>query len=103
MSTLHQQPRRAERLSQLLLDTRSLGALDVLQMQSRSGEHFDAALQNAARGADARLVLIEALRRTVLAHTHIHAIRPITVLIVEKHQVDVRSSLIDGAKLQRDV
>src|SRR5271156_5598239 len=92
MATLDQQPCRGKGLRQLLLDARSLRAFDVLQMQSRSGQHLDASLQDAAGGTDAGFMLIETLRRTVLAHAHVHAVRP-TILVVEKHQVDVRSPL----------
>src|SRR5271156_4229263 len=42
MATLDQQPRRGKGLRQLLLDAHSLRAFDVLQMQSRSGQHLDA-------------------------------------------------------------
>src|SRR6202789_3431555 len=93
MATLDQQPRGRKRLRQLLLDTRGLRTPDVLQMQSRSGQHFDASLQDAARSADAGFMLIETLRRTVLAHTHVHAVRPASILIVRSPKLFVRPPL----------
>src|ERR1700722_9526867 len=102
VAALDKQPSRCQSQRQFLLDARSLRAPDELQMQGGSGQHLEASLQYAARGANTGFVLIKALRRTVLAHSHIHAIRPITVLIVEKHQVDIRSSLVGRAKPERD-
>src|SRR5271167_1318942 len=103
MAALDQQSRRRESQRQFLLDPRSFRALDVLQVQGRSRQHFNASLQDAACCADTGLMLIKALRRTVLAHSHIHAIRLCSVLIVEKHQVDVRSPLGGRTELERDL
>src|SRR5664279_5184203 len=71
-------------------------------MQGRAGKHFEATLQYAAGCPYARLVLIEAVRGTVLAHSHIHAVLTAAVPIVEKHQVNIRSPLPRGAKSEGD-
>src|SRR5271167_878468 len=72
-------------------------------MQSGPGEHFEAALQYAARRPDARLVLIESLRWTVFTHTHIHTVGPVTVAEIKKDQVDIRSPLGGGREPQRSL
>ena len=48
------------------LDARGFAALDILQMHGRSRKYFNAPFQYAARSANSRFVLIEALRREAL-------------------------------------
>jgi hypothetical protein len=102
MTSLHQQSGRRQFFGQLRFDPRRRGALDVLQMQGGPGEHFEAALQYAACRTDAGLVLIETLRWTVLAHTHIYAVGRVPVAEIKKHQVDVRSPRGGGTEPKRD-
>src|SRR6202789_1223302 len=102
VTALNPQTRRGEGLRQFAFDARSLAALDVLQMHSRPREHFDAPFQYTARRANTGLVLIETLRRTVLAHTDINAIRPIPIAEIQKNQVDIRSPLGSRLKFKRD-
>src|SRR6202021_3779295 len=90
VTPLNPQPRPGEGPRQFAFDARSLAALDVLQMHSRSREHFDAPFQYTARRANTGLVLIETLRRTVLAHADINAIRPIPIPETKKTQRDFR-------------
>src|SRR5580704_10822399 len=102
MTSLHQQSGRRQFFGQLRFDPRRRGALDVLQMQGGPGEHFETSLHYAACRTDAGLVLIETLRWTVLAHTHIYAVGRIPVAEIKKHQVDVRSPRGGGTELKRD-
>src|SRR6185295_18592484 len=55
-------------------DARRVTALDMLEMQRRPHQDFDAALQHAAGGTDAGLVLIKALRGRISAHADVHAV-----------------------------
>jgi beta-lactamase superfamily II metal-dependent hydrolase len=74
------------------LDSRRFTAFDELQVQRRTRQHFDAALQHAAGGSDAGLVLVETLRGRVATHAHIHAmVVAAPVGVVEQYQVDVRA------------
>src|SRR5580704_13165122 len=68
VSTFDEQARIRQRRGQPGLDARRLGAGQALQVQRRPGEHFEAALENAAGRVDAGLVLIEALRGRIAAH-----------------------------------
>jgi len=63
VSTFDDEPRERERLRQFNLNTLRFRPLNVLQMQSRSGQNLDASLQNASGRPNSRLVLIESLRR----------------------------------------
>src|SRR5277367_969155 len=87
MTAFHEQPRRAESFGQLRFYARCLAAFDVLKMKSGSGQHFDASLQYASRRPDAGLVLIESLRRAVLAHPHVHAVGLVPIAEIEQNQV----------------
>src|SRR6478736_5353326 len=63
-----------ECLAQGLFDARRFTAFDVLQVKRRTRQHFDAALQHTAGGADSSLVLIETLRGRISTHADIHAV-----------------------------
>ena len=65
MAALDQQARIPQGLRECRLDVSRLGACDALQVQRRSGEHFQPALEHAAGGVNAGLVLIEALAPAV--------------------------------------
>src|SRR5205823_2433935 len=78
---------------QLYLDTRRLGAGDTLQMQGRPAQHLEPALKNAAGRANAGLVLIEALRRGVVTHADVQAVRPASAVpVVEQHEIEVAAT-----------
>ena len=82
-----------ERRSQLHFDARRFTSFDVLKVKRRTGQHFDAALQHTARGADTGLVLIEALRGRISAHADVHAVviaAPIG--IVQQDEIEVRAA-----------
>ena len=77
-------------------------ARDALQVQRRTGEHFEAALQHAAGGVDAGLVLVEALRRRIAAHADVHAVRTAAAIgEIQQHQVDVAAAAAGGAEAER--
>jgi nuclear transport factor 2 (NTF2) superfamily protein len=99
VTALNQKAGIGERRGETRFDSRGLGARNPLQMQCRSGENLEPALEHAARGANACFVLVESLRRRVMAHAHIYAegsAAPIAV--VEQYEINVRSPLAPGAK-----
>ena len=71
MSALDANSGIRERRSQLHFDARRFTSFDVLKVERRTGQHFDAALQHTARGADTGLVLIEAVLRRVSRLPHV--------------------------------
>src|SRR6185312_9759099 len=94
MSSLHQQAGVAQSNCKLLLDPLGLSPGDALQMQRRTGKHFESTFEHTAGGADARLVLIESLGGRVFAHPYVDAVgAAAAIAVVEQHQIDVRSSL----------
>src|SRR5207237_568244 len=84
--TRDQQARVAQGVRQLCLDARRLGAGDTLQMQGRPAQHLEPTPKNAAGGANAGLVLVEALRRAVVTHADVQAVGPAAAVpVVEQH------------------
>jgi len=59
----HVNTRIAQRVGQLDFDASRFAAGDILQMQRGPREHLQTSLEHAPGGADARLVLVETLRR----------------------------------------
>src|SRR5882724_9547245 len=104
VATLNEQAGGTQRFGKLSLDPRGLAPGDVLQVQGRPRQHLQPALQNTPGSADARLVLVETVRRAVVTHPDIDAVRVrAAVAVVEQHQVDVRASLVGSLKLARDL
>ena len=65
---------------------------------------FEAPLEHAAGGTDARLVLIEALRGAVAAHAHVHAERAApAVRAIEQDQIEVAAAGARGLEAERDL
>src|ERR1700759_5736568 len=75
MPALYKQAGPAQGFSQLCFNSHRLAPGEVLQVQRRPRQNLEAPLQHAAGGTEARLVLIEAIRGTVVAHSHIDAMR----------------------------
>src|SRR3954468_10080636 len=94
MAALHKQARAAQGLRELSLDTHRLAPGNVLKVQRGACQDLQAPLQHTSRSPYARLVLVKAIRRTVVTHPHVHAVRiRATVAVVQQHEVDVRSPL----------
>ena len=86
-------PASASALAKRRFDAGRFAPFDVLKVQRRTRQHFDAALQHAAGGADAGLVLIEALRGRISTHADVHAVVvAATIGIVQQDQIDVRAA-----------
>src|ERR1700751_594793 len=90
MAALDHKSGIAQRFGELRLDALRLGACDVLQMECRAGQYFDAPPKHAAGSTDAGFVLIETLRRRVATHADVYAMRTATpVCKIEQHEVAV--------------
>src|SRR5882672_4864509 len=90
MPALHEQSGIAQRRGQTLFDQRRFGPRYALQVQRRPAEELQATAQHAARGANPRLVLIEARGGRIARHAHVDSIRlRAAVAVVEQHQVDI--------------
>src|SRR6266702_4689500 len=63
VAALNEQAGRTQRFGKLGLDPRGLAPGDVLQVHGRARQNFQPALQNTPGGADARLMLVETIRR----------------------------------------
>src|SRR5271170_1170115 len=75
VAALDEQARIAQGQREGRLDASRFRTADVLQVQRRTGEHLEPALEHAAGGMDAGLVLIEALGGGVGTHAHVEAER----------------------------
>src|SRR5690348_13429318 len=102
MAALDEESGSAQRVRELCFDSHSFRACDTLQMQDRPGEHLETAPQHTAGGANARLVLIEALRRGVVTHPDIDAVRTaVAIGEVEQHHIEVVATAARRAEVQR--
>ena len=66
MPALHEEPFRPQGFGEPFLDFSGLRTRHALKMKHRPCQHFESALEHAARRANARLVLIEPRRGRVL-------------------------------------
>src|SRR5262249_23067338 len=99
MATLDEEPGIAQRVGQLRFDTQRFSACNALQMQRRPGQHLDPAAKHAAGGADAGLVLIEALPGSVVSHADVHAVgAAVAIGEIEQHQVEVVAPTARGTE-----
>src|SRR5262249_6949751 len=71
VASLNEQARGTQRLGKLGLDARRLPARNMLQMQGWPGQNLQATLEHAAGCTDTGLVLIEPIRRAVVAHADV--------------------------------
>ena len=101
---LNEETRTAQRGCEIRLDTGGFHARYTLQVQRWTGEDLESALEHAAGGTDAGLVLIESLRRRVVAHAHVHPIRTaLPVAVIEEHEVEVRFTFARSNETGRDL
>src|SRR5256885_6970797 len=71
-------------------------------MQGRPAQHLEPTPKNAAGGANAGLVLVEALRRAVVTHADVQAVGPAAAVpVVEQHEIDVGTAGSRAAEAER--